>query len=106
MILSLVPLDDFSAAQTLNDKVLHVLAYIVLMVWFGGIVPRQYYYRLFLALLAYGGAVELLQSLTDYRSMELADLLADTAGLALGWILANLGLRHWCEWLEQQFRNP
>jgi hypothetical protein len=35
--------------------------------------------------------------------MELADLFADAGGLALGWILAKLGLWQWCEWLEQKF---
>jgi VanZ family protein len=100
--LSLLPMDDFSTALSLNDKVLHMLAYTALMLWFAGIVPQRRYYQLALALLAYGMIIELLQSLTVYRSMELADLFADAGGLVLGWILAKLGLWRWCEWLEHR----
>jgi VanZ family protein len=97
-----MPLDNFSAVQLLNDKVLHLITYTLLMLWFAGVVPQRHYYRLALALFAYGMLIEGLQSLTTYRSMELADLFADVGGLALGWILAKLGLWQWCEWLEQK----
>lgn len=44
------------------------------------------------ALLAYGGLIEILQSLTPYRSAEWADLLADGLGLAVGWLAARMSL--------------
>lgn len=43
-------------------------------------------------LLAYGGLIEILQSFTPYRSAEWADLLADGAGLAVGWLVARMSL--------------
>lgn len=45
-----------------------------------------------MALLAYGGLIEILQSLTPYRSAEWADLLADSLGLAVGWLAARMSL--------------
>ena len=45
------------------------------------------------ALLAYGGLIEVLQSLTPYRSAEWADLLADGVGLGIGLLVARLSLR-------------
>ena len=42
------------------------------------------------ALLAYGGLIEVLQSLTPYRSAEWADLLADGVGLAVGLLIARV----------------
>jgi VanZ family protein len=45
-------------------------------------------------LLAYGGLIEVLQSLTPGRYAELADLFADGVGLAIGAVLARL-LAHW-----------
>lgn len=44
------------------------------------------------ALLAYGGLIEILQSLTPYRSAEWADLLADGVGLLLGLGMARMSL--------------
>ncbi|HEY0885963.1 MAG TPA: VanZ family protein [Ramlibacter sp.] len=40
-------------------------------------------------LLAFGAAIEVLQSLTGYRTAEWLDLVADGAGLLAGWPLAR-----------------
>jgi VanZ family protein len=66
------------------DKVNHVLAFTVLAMLGGPSFPQRIG-RVLLGLLAYGGAIELLQGLTDYRSAEWLDLLADAAGLLVGW---------------------
>jgi len=44
------------------------------------------------ALLAYGGLIEVLQSLTPYRSAEWADLFADGVGLGVGLLVARASL--------------
>jgi VanZ family protein len=44
-------------------------------------------------LLAYGALIEVLQSFTPTRSAEWADLLADSAGIALGLLLVATWLR-------------
>ena len=46
-----------------------------------------------LALLAYGGMIEVLQGLTDYRTAEWLNVGADGVGLALGSMLTRLSPR-------------
>jgi VanZ family protein len=64
------------------DKVGHVLAF-ALLGWLGARsgLPR---WPLTIGLLAYGGAIELLQGLTPTREPSWADWAADAAGLAIG----------------------
>jgi VanZ family protein len=72
-----------------GDKLEHVLAYAVLMFWFA-----QMYYRtrsrlpFALGFVLLGIALEFLQAFTDTRQFEIADMIADAAGVALGWIIA------------------
>jgi hypothetical protein len=74
------------------DKVGHAIAFALL--WGlgarAGVPPRP----LAIALLAYGGAIELLQGLAPTRQPSWADWAADAAGLALGvalgrWVAAH-----------------
>jgi VanZ family protein len=71
------------------DKLNHALAFTVLCIL--GIVSYPRHTTLVLAgLLVYGGAIELLQGLTGYRTAEWLDWGADGAGLAVGSLLARL----------------
>lgn len=70
------------------DKANHVLAFAVLMLLGCGSY-RDRTTAVLLGLLAYGGAIELLQALTPYRTGDATDLLADATGLLLGWTLAR-----------------
>jgi VanZ family protein len=88
-----------------GDKIAHGVAFAFLMVWFGGLVPRRMYLYLFIAFVVYGGVIELLQNLTPYRAMELADLGADTVGLVIGWALLLLGCHRWPAVFESRFRR-
>ncbi len=106
LISSLMPLSGFDELLPYSDKVLHGLTFMILMLWFSGLVHARLYRRLFISLLIYGAVIEMLQSLTDYRTMELADLLADTIGLLLGWALAHNYLGDWCEAVENRFSSP
>lgn len=75
------------------DKANHALAFAVLAV-LGLAAYCGRTARVLLGLLAFGGAIEVLQSLTGYRTAEWLDLLADAAGIAAGWQLAHwLGTR-------------
>lgn len=64
------------------DKVGHALGFAVLG-WLGArsALPR---WPLVIGLLAYGGAIELLQGLTPTREPSWADWAADAAGLGIG----------------------
>lgn len=83
-----------------NDKVTHALAFATLMSWFSGIFRFRLAPALALALVGYGALIEILQSFTPTRQPELADLVADTVGILLGWLLCAAGLRHWCSRVE------
>lgn len=54
-------------------------------------------WRVALALVAYGGAIELLQMQVPGRSAEWGDLLADAIGVGLGWAVGSAVLR----WLDR-----
>jgi len=88
-----------------NDKAAHAITFVILMVWFCGIFKLRFVPLVAVALLLFGILIELLQQSLAYRSAELADGLADIAGIALGWVLAVSGLQHWVEWVESWFAN-
>ena len=86
--LSLFPGPVF-AVPGFGDKLQHVLAYAVLMLWFANLhlsrIPRLGYAIGFLAM---GIALEFIQRWTGYRSFEVADMLADALGIITGWLLS------------------
>lgn len=76
-----------------GDKWHHALAYFACMFFWGQWlqVPTQ---RLKLAgvFILMGALIECLQGLTTYRSFEWLDLVADTLGVTMGWLLVTLQL--------------
>lgn len=76
-----------------NDKWHHALAYFACMYcwghWFR--LPAQ---RLKLAIIfiLMGALIECLQGLTDYRSFEWLDMVADAVGVALAWVVVTVQL--------------
>ena len=79
------PRAEFAA----SDKLGHLLAYALLMLWFSSL------YRAKKARLAYAAAfvamgigLEFVQGSLGYRSYELADMLANALGVAAGWAIA------------------
>lgn len=91
LVLSLLP-PDMAQPTTGWDKTNHLLAFGTLAVlglraWPGRI------WQLALALTAYGAAIEVLQSLTPYRTSSWADLLVDVLGIAIGMALSFRAIR-------------
>lgn len=72
-----------------GDKYSHILAYATLMFWCGQIYPEQRM-RMGWAVgfVAMGVGLEFLQRLTEYRTFEVADMVADACGVSLGWLAA------------------
>jgi VanZ family protein len=95
-----------SGMVSINDKLLHTAGFLVFMVWFGGIFERRFLPGLALGLVLYGLLIELLQGLTLTRQAEGLDLVADAAGILLGWRLSAAGLSHWCTKLESWLPRP
>jgi VanZ family protein len=89
------------------DKVLHLLTFVVLSIWFAGQYERSSYWRIGLGLVAFGALIEVIQSALGYRMAEWVDLGADIAGIAIGLFLAGLGLGGWSmnveKWLVSRY---
>jgi glycopeptide antibiotics resistance protein len=51
-------------------------------------------FRIAIAFSAMGVAIEFLQGMTDYRSFEIADMIANAAGAALGWCMVQTPLKN------------
>jgi VanZ family protein len=77
------------------DKLNHLAAFATLAVCavFGWRSARAARLAVLLALLAYGGAIELLQLQVPNRSAEWSDLGADAIGIGVGALLALVWLR-------------
>lgn len=90
-----------------GDKLGHLLAYAGLMGWWGQLEKRSV--RLFVLFVALGAALELAQGLTPMREPSLADMLANTVGVALGGVLTRYRpdwLRHLDAWLAGRRNAP
>jgi hypothetical protein len=80
----------------LSDKVRHLSSYLILMVYFCGLYPRERHPMLALAFFLLGAMLEVLQgTLTTTRYMDVIDLTANTLGIVLGFVFARLGLAQW-----------
>lgn len=99
LVLALVPLATRVPIMA-GDKLIHFLAFTWLTVWFMGVFEPRMSLPVVAGLAAYGVLIELLQSLTPYRSAELYDVLSDLTGIGTGWLLASAGLHRWCGRVE------
>ena len=71
------------------DKLAHLAGYGIMMFWWAQIVVVRRW-RLALAIFCYGFAIEGLQGLTPDRMPDVLDILANTAGILLGWAATRL----------------
>ena len=86
----------------LNDKVEHFVAHAGLGLWFSGLLERSNYLWLALALVAFGGAIEIAQGLMGLgRDADWHDWYADCVGAGVGLALAYLGVGAWALTLER-----
>ena len=103
--LSLIPLPPQPLPFSYLDKVEHTLAYGFLMLWFSHAyqkIPQ----RVVMAglLIALGISVEYLQRMTGYREFSYADMLANGAGVLVGWALTYTALGKMGARLEAKFK--
>lgn len=82
------------------DKVEHILAFCVLGAGFGAIL-QDCHVRVLVGLALLGGVIELLQSLTAYRSGDPLDMVADVAGIIIGLLMARFGMMRWLYYIDQ-----
>ncbi len=90
--LSLMPVSGVGG----NDKLGHILMYACLSSWFSLLVIRyRSLWWVLIGLIAYGLLMEFLQGLTDYRSAEIADAIANSIGAGIGLAFRFTRLRDW-----------
>lgn len=70
-----------------GDKIFHSLGYFCLFYWFAQIYRKHFFWRPAFALIGMGILLELVQYQLGYRTLEVADMLANTAGVLLGWVV-------------------
>jgi len=79
-----------------NDKVAHVLAFVALaFLADGGWPEKRFDWIPAIWLTTYGAFIEGLQSLIEFRTASLADLVADVIGILIFWFALGPLLRHW-----------
>jgi VanZ family protein len=102
VFLSLTPAPPQIGVEN-EDKLGHLAAYGLVTLWFTQIHTglRQ---RIWLAvgMVALGIALEYAQRTTGYRSFDIADMVADAAGVAIGWLLAPPRLPNLLSWAEKR----
>ena len=84
-----------------GDKSHHFIAYSSLMFWFGQLYLRRRF-RVALALIAMGVAIEFLQPRLSNRMFDLADILANSIGVAIGLAVLLTPMQRFIGWLDQK----
>lgn len=101
-LICLLPVSQLPTVR-IWDKLEHALAWVALGFWFGSVVVRRDIVWVGLALVALGGAIELLQGWMGFgRSADLDDLLADAVGILVGLLLVISPLGRVPFWLESR----
>ena len=86
---------DMGMSFPYEDKVYHALAYFVLMAWFAQIYHDQFQRIMIAVIFIFMGVMlEYFQSFDPNRMAEFGDMLANSAGVALGFIVALTGAKN------------
>ncbi|MGH8564938.1 MAG: VanZ family protein [Gammaproteobacteria bacterium] len=82
------------------DKLMHVLTYATLTLWFIQLAPAERWIRIALWFVGMGVAIEIAQDQTAYRYCSFADMVANATGIVTALLAARYGwsnLLAWCE---------
>ena len=105
--LSLGPPPDISPDDIPGlDKFFHFLAYSFLMLWFAQLHSRTVFWLIAALFFAMGAGMEVAQFLTDDRTFEVGDMVANGVGVGFGWASACLGGNSILDSFEKRFLNP
>jgi VanZ family protein len=72
-----------------SDKFYHFIAYGLLIFWFCQVFEKKSYPFLTTIFILQGVVIEVLQNFTNYRTLELGDILANTSGVISLLLLAG-----------------
>jgi VanZ family protein len=99
LVICLVPGQELPTAFEFNDKLSHIVGHGGLALWFAGLVPRRSWWKIFVALLAFGICIEFAQYFMHFgREADARDVVANSCGALLGLGLSRLGLSRWPDW--------
>ncbi len=87
-VLSLIKINAPVMSVSYSDKVFHTLAYFVLgFLWLLALRKKGTKFAVIISVIAFGILLEILQSLlTDYRTFEYLDMLANSLGVVLAFL--------------------
>jgi VanZ family protein len=89
-----------------SDKLEHVLAYATLSFWFCHIYVTAWSRAVVIvALAALGVGLEYVQGWMGYRTFDVLDMLADSVGVLLGWLLVLTPLGRLLAYFESRMEN-
>jgi VanZ family protein len=98
VIVCLVPARELPGAFEVSDKFSHLAGHGVLALYFAGLVSRSRWWKIFAFLLLLGAGIEFAQyTMQVGREGDPRDIVANSAGAAMGLLLARLGLERWPE---------
>jgi VanZ family protein len=100
---TLVPEPPEVGFMPASDKVLHLLAYGGLALWFRQAFASRLRWVVFLIML--GILLEFIQGWSGYRSFEYADMLANALGVGCGLLLAATPLGLTVPWLDRTLQS-
>lgn len=89
-VMALIPLHIPDVGISFTDKIIHATAFFGFAVLLDMATTRNFWRWKVPLLLAYGFGIEVLQHFTPWRSFELMDFAADTFGVLLYWVVAEL----------------
>lgn len=72
-----------------SDKIGHLVAYFVLMIWFAQLYVRDRHVWILVAVVGLGAALEAIQGQTGFRTFDYADMTANGLGALGAWLLAK-----------------
>ena len=79
-----------------GDKINHFIAHFALAAWFAGLMPRERWWKIFVALLLLGVGIEVAQALMhEGREADARDVVANAIGALAGLAASWLGLSRW-----------
>lgn len=96
----LAPGNEIPGAFEMNDKFMHALGHCLLTIYFCGLVPRLRWYKVMIALLAFGIGIEIAQHFMHVgRQADRYDVVANSLGMVAGLALSHFGLCRWPHWV-------
>ncbi len=83
------------------DKLVHWLAFTLLMSWYAQLMNgRQHQWRALVLMLVLGIGLEYLQGLNPNRQFDYVDMVANVMGIITGVLLMRFSRMHYLRWID------